>query len=246
MIPREYHDLLPSTQTRAVELVRAGAPEGTRVVAGAQAAGRGRLDHRWDSPPGGLYLSVAIRLPPAHPTLFPIALGTALAEELRDRFSAPLRLKWPNDLVVVEGRHVVRKLAGVLVDRIPSPGGGEMAVAGVGVNVVVPSESPPPELAGRVAWLSEFAAQPPKLRDVEECVVAAAFEAAHSLARPEAVEAVRARCRASLFGVGRTATVDGHLRGTIHALGDEGELWIVTDDDRVAVTAGDLKIEELS
>jgi len=245
MIPREYHELLPSTQTRAVELVRSGAPEGTRVVAGAQHAGRGRLDHAWDSPPGGLYLSVAVRLPAEHPTLFPIALGAALSEELLARFMVPVRLKWPNDLVVLEGRRGVRKLAGVIVDRVPTPG-GEMAVAGIGVNVGVPERGPPPELAGRIAWLSEFSTQPPRLHDVEESVVAAAFDAARSLERPEAINAVRTRCRAALYGVGRTAIVDGRLRGTIEALGDEGELWLATASDRVAVTAGDLSIEEVS
>jgi BirA family transcriptional regulator, biotin operon repressor / biotin---[acetyl-CoA-carboxylase] ligase len=244
VIPREYHELIPSTQTRALELVRAGAPEGTRVVAGTQNAGRGRLDHGWESPPGGLYLSLAVRLPPEHPSLFPIALGAALSEEVRDRFGAPARLKWPNDLVIVESRRRVRKLAGLLVDRVRTPVNGEMAVIGVGVNVTVPPRGPSPELVGRAAWLSEFAVQPPSLHAVEECVVAAAFDAAHSLSRPGQITAVRARCRAALYGIGRTATVDGHLTGTIDALGDEGELWLATATDRVAIQAGDLKLEE--
>ena len=244
VIPREYHALLPSTQARALELVRAGAPEGTRVVAGAQNDGRGRLDHRWESPPGGLYLSVAVRLPASHPSLFPIALGAALTEEIRARFSAPARLKWPNDLVIVEGRRRLRKLAGLLVDQVAPPRGGDMAVVGVGVNVSVPPVALSGELAGKVAWLSEFAVQPPSLHAVEESVVAAAFDAAHSLSDPTRIDAVRRRCRAALYGVGRPATVDGTLRGTIDALGDEGELWLHTDTERVAVRAGDLRLEE--
>jgi len=244
MIAREYHEVLPSTQTRALELVRNGASEGTRVVARSQEAGRGRLDHGWDSPPGGLYLSVAVRLPSEHPTLFPIALGAALTEELRARFGVPVRLKWPNDLVVAEGRRVLRKLGGVLVDQVRPPAGEELAVAGIGINVAPPAHGPSPELVGRVAWLSEYAPQPPSLHDVEECGVAAAFDAAHSLGRPDQIAAVRARCRRALYGVGRPAIVDGHLRGTIDALGDEGELWLLTGTDRVAVHAGDLRLEE--
>jgi len=245
LIPREYHDEIPSTQTRAVELVRSGTPEGTRVVAASQIAGRGRLDHRWESPPGGLYLSLAVRLPPEHPTLFPIALGAALSEELGARFLAPARLKWPNDLVVPEGRRGMRKLGGVIVDEVRSPRSGEMAVVGVGVNVRIPEDGLPSDLAGRIAWLAEFAPQPPSLHDVEECVVAAAFDAAHSLARPEHLSGVRHRCRAALFGVGRTATVDGQLTGTIDSLGDEGELYLLTSTERVAVRAGDLRLEEV-
>ena len=62
---REYYDELPSTQQRAIVLARAGAPEGTHVVAGRQRRGRGRLDHTWSSPDGGLYLSTIVRAPRA-------------------------------------------------------------------------------------------------------------------------------------------------------------------------------------
>ena len=40
--PRVHHRLTDSTNARARELARAGAPHGTLITAGEQSAGRGR------------------------------------------------------------------------------------------------------------------------------------------------------------------------------------------------------------
>src|SRR5207302_7992072 len=51
-----------STQRVARELARAGAPEGTTVIAERQTAGRGRLGRQWRSPAGvSLYCSIVLR-----------------------------------------------------------------------------------------------------------------------------------------------------------------------------------------
>ena len=50
----ELHEALNTTQERARELARAGAPHGTLVVSKVQTGGRGRLGRRWGSPAGGL------------------------------------------------------------------------------------------------------------------------------------------------------------------------------------------------
>ena len=56
---------LPSTNDTAKELAAADAPEGTVVVAAHQTAGRGRREHTFFSPTGGVYLSLILR--PASP-----------------------------------------------------------------------------------------------------------------------------------------------------------------------------------
>ncbi len=240
---REFRTELPSTQTEALRRARSGASSGTTVVARRQTAGRGRLDHAWTSPEGGLYLSLVVRAPKENRALLPLAVGARVARALADRYGVRSVLKWPNDLLVLEGRRA-RKLAGILTDEVDSPTLGRAAVVGVGVNVTTPRSAFPPELAARVVTLADLMDEPPSLDSLEEVVVEAIESAAAGLDAPSSVPALLEECRAALHGVGRRATVDGTLTGVIRALGDEGELWLATRDGPVAIRAGDLVVEE--
>lgn len=242
--PREYFDALPSTQDRAVALAKEGAPVGTRVVAGRQSAGRGRLARSWLSPAGGLYLSVILPRPAEHPGLVPLAVGAGLAEALNDRYALPVALKWPNDLLVRRADGTMGKLSGVLAEEVGSPTLGRAVVAGIGVNVSLDRGSLPLELRDSVAALDEFVRPPPELGAVEELVVRAAESAAAGLGTAGGAERARGLVRRFLYGVGRPATVDGRPAGTIEALGEDGELWLSTPRDRRAVWAGDVRVEE--
>jgi BirA family biotin operon repressor/biotin-[acetyl-CoA-carboxylase] ligase len=102
-----------STQDVAREL-----PIGSIVIADHQTAGRGRLERRWEAPPGtALLVSFVLE---RHP-LLSLAAGVAAAEAC----GPEVRLKWPNDLLL-EGQ----KLGGILVEAAP-----DKAVCGVGINL---------------------------------------------------------------------------------------------------------------
>ena len=102
-----------STQDVAREL-----PIGSVVVAEHQTAGRGRLTHRWEAPPGTALL-VSFVLPPN--PLLSLAAGVAAAEAC----GAGVRLKWPNDLLL-DGR----KVGGILVEATAAK-----AICGIGINL---------------------------------------------------------------------------------------------------------------
>ncbi|HET7465752.1 MAG TPA: biotin--[acetyl-CoA-carboxylase] ligase [Candidatus Dormibacteraeota bacterium] len=104
---------VPSTQLVAREL-----PVGSVVVADHQTAGRGRLDRRWDAPPGSALLASFVLAPKP---LLSLAVGVAAAEAC----GPDVRLKWPNDLMLRN-----RKLGGILVEVA-----GAKAIAGVGINL---------------------------------------------------------------------------------------------------------------
>jgi BirA family transcriptional regulator, biotin operon repressor / biotin---[acetyl-CoA-carboxylase] ligase len=213
-------------------------------VALEQTRGRGRLDHPWSSPPGGVYLSILLAPPPEHEALLPLALGARLAHELEDRYAQPFRVKGPNDVLVAGDPAGARKVAGILVDRVIAPGGGAVAVAGIGVNVTTTADAFPTEVRARATSLSRVASRSPSLDEVEELVVRSAMRAAIGLRGPGGPEATRALCRRWLWGVGRRATVDGALRGTIVGIGDEGELLLEpAEGERVAIRAGDVRME---
>src|SRR5690606_20736725 len=106
-----YHTSLSSTMLVAHQLVRQ-APSlascsGTVVVAEEQTAGRGRLQRRWEAPPGrGLLTSIILAAEhlPDEPAQLPMITGLSALEALRE--TAPvlarhLWLKWPNDLLIV-------------------------------------------------------------------------------------------------------------------------------------------------
>jgi BirA family biotin operon repressor/biotin-[acetyl-CoA-carboxylase] ligase len=241
--PREFHAEISSTQDRAVALARDGAAVGTRVVALRQTSGRGRLDHRWASPPGGVYLSIVLQAPGDHVTLLPLALGARLAQELSDAYSLSFRIKWPNDVVLVRDPDAPRKVAGILVDRVELPQGGRVEVAGIGINVTTPREALPPELRDSAISLSEAVSNPPTLEAVEAIVVRSALRAAIGLEGPGGADATRKICRRWLWGVGHRARVDGAEAGTIVGLGEEGELLLERGTERVAIRAGDVRVE---
>jgi BirA family biotin operon repressor/biotin-[acetyl-CoA-carboxylase] ligase len=98
--------------------VAEGLPIGSVVVADRQTAGRGRLGRRWQSPAGG---GLAASFVVAPNRLASLAAGVAAAEAC----GPPVRLKWPNDLLL-KGR----KLGGILVEGRP----GRMVV-GIGINL---------------------------------------------------------------------------------------------------------------
>ena len=133
-------DLLESTTSTldvAHRIAAEGAPAGTLVVANEQTAGRGRGGKSWQSSPGaGIWLTLIER--PADSSgleVLSLRVGLAAAEAL-DRFAPePIRLKWPNDLYLENG-----KLAGILVEARWREGSVEWVAIGLGVNVSVPKE----------------------------------------------------------------------------------------------------------
>ena len=126
------------------ELLRRPTPAtGVEVLlAERQLGGRGRLGREWASPlAANLYLSVARAFDGGLARLGGLGLvaGVAAAEALRALGYAQVRLKWPNDLVVIDApAGGLRKLGGLLVEGGGEHGGPVRAVIGLGLNVRMP------------------------------------------------------------------------------------------------------------
>jgi BirA family transcriptional regulator, biotin operon repressor / biotin---[acetyl-CoA-carboxylase] ligase len=126
-----------STNAALVAAAAADEAEGAVLVAEHQVAGRGRLDRVWTSPPrAGLTVSFLLRpdVPAARRGWLPLLTGVALAEAVGEVTGVRASLKWPNDLLALDGR----KLAGILAES-----SGTAVVVGVGLNVSTTADELP-------------------------------------------------------------------------------------------------------
>lgn len=157
--PRERyhrHGTLDSTNTWAASLARAGAGEGTLVVAERQTRGRGRLGRVWVSPSGvNLAFSVVLRpgIAPRQASQLTLLAGVALREVVVGLGCDAVRLKWPNDLLI-HGR----KVAGILAEMSLVGERVNFVVLGVGINVNTVDF--PVELMGRAGSLAQVLGRP--------------------------------------------------------------------------------------
>ena len=122
-------DELDSTNAYAKRICSLIADK-TTIVARIQTAGRGRMDRKWLSQPGGLYFSVVLK--PQQTDFLPnltqlMALSVCCAVQ---EIGATAWLKWPND-VLVDGK----KLCGILSEAVTGKNGLTALVLGVGINV---------------------------------------------------------------------------------------------------------------
>ena len=100
-------DEVDSTNTYVRDQARHGAPEGLVAVADHQTAGRGRLDRRWESPPGANLLASVLLRPACDGGdvhLCTGAVALAAADACREVAGVEPVLKWPNDLLVGGGQ----------------------------------------------------------------------------------------------------------------------------------------------
>lgn len=140
-VAAHYHlrvlDATESTNSLLMQAAEAGAPDGTVVCTEYQFAGRGRRGRQWHSVLGGsLTFSVLWRFEEGIAALvgLSLAVGVAMARALNQHSQFPVKLKWPNDVLVD-----FRKLAGILVEIQGDIQGPSFAVVGIGLNVRLPA-----------------------------------------------------------------------------------------------------------
>jgi BirA family biotin operon repressor/biotin-[acetyl-CoA-carboxylase] ligase len=146
---------LPETDSTSAEAMRralAGEAPPLWVLADRQTAGRGRAGRSWASQPGNLFASllVSTSCPPALAGQLSLVAGVAAIDAIRRAAGrappAGLRLKWPNDILVVTA-----KTGGILVESTTRSSGAErLAIIGIGLNLV----SAPDDLSRAATFLS--------------------------------------------------------------------------------------------
>lgn len=239
-----WYDAIDSTNNKAKELAREGAPHGTVLIADYQTGGRGRKGRSFSSPAGmGVYLSVILRpkCAPADLMHLTCAAAVAMCDAVEQAAGFRPGIKWTNDLVF--GR---QKLGGILTELSADPKTGltDYAIIGIGINCRQKAADFPPELQKIAASLSMVSN-----RDLAPCRLAAAMiEALVQMDRSLLTEKARImdQYRKDCMTLGRDIVLlrsDEKRYGTAIDLDEDGGLVVRFADDTVhTVTSGEVSV----
>jgi BirA family biotin operon repressor/biotin-[acetyl-CoA-carboxylase] ligase len=229
-----------STNERAAQWAKEGAPEGAVVLTEYQTAGRGRHGRAWSADKGrNLLFSVVLRpsLDPDRLSLITVAAGVAIAETL-DNFVSPHRstLKWPND-ILLEGR----KTCGMLLESsIANP--QTVVILGVGLNV---NQTDFPDALADTATSLRLTTGRPVPRAELLARLLSASEQRYDAVQGSGANAVRAAFEERLASLHEPTTLrvpetDQALTGTVEGITETGALRLRTADGTTTVHAGDV------
>ena len=211
----------------AAVLAANGEPHGTAIVAERQTGGIGRHGHSWHSEsPGGLYLSMVLRLRTAASPALTMALGLAVQRSVDDVTGVTTDLRWPNDVMLNE-----RKLAGILVQAAE----GGALIAGIGVNVN--QSSFPEDLAAIATSLKIETGKDHDKEALLNRVIAESLRYA-AMTKPEILRQFEER---STYIKGKSVTVDGRIKGVTAGLDPNGFLLLRTDAGIQTILTGGLR-----
>ena len=134
-------DEVTSTNEVVKNALREGKAEGLIVRARRQLSGYGRQGREWDSPEGGLYMSILLRPDVAGSGLATLSLVVglsvqrALGQVAAPQFEDGIQVKWPNDVIYMpadcQRADEYRKLCGISLEAC---GGG--VCVGIGISAV--------------------------------------------------------------------------------------------------------------
>ena len=204
------------------------------LIAESQTAGRGRHGRSWSTPPRSqIALSVGVgvgAVPSEAWGWLPLLTGVAVVDAVAEVTGLTAGLKWPNDVLVGNG-----KLAGILAEvAAPEP----VVVVGLGLNV---TEAPDPVATS----LSMLGASRRPHRTLAEAVLrhlATRIGSWRTAKGADATLAADYRSRSVTIGNRVRASLPGDraVEGVADDVDELGRLRIDTGDEVLTVSAGDI------
>lgn len=141
-----------STNTIAKFLSMNGVGNGAVVISEKQTKARGRSGKNWESPLGGVWLSIILNPNVNHSKipLITLATGVAVENTLKRIGVKNAEIKWPND-ILIHGK----KVCGILTEAITSFNTIESVIIGVGIDANISIENFPEELRENMTTLND-------------------------------------------------------------------------------------------
>lgn len=146
-----FHEV-SSTNTVARFLSVNGIEDGTVIISEKQTEARGRSGKAWESPLGGVWLSIVLNPHVDHSKLplITLATGVAVAKTLEKIGIEEPEIKWPND-IMINGK----KVCGILTEAITKFNTIENIIIGVGIDANLDNATFPEELKEGTTTLSK-------------------------------------------------------------------------------------------
>lgn len=239
-----YEPVMNSTNIRAKDMARAGAPHGSLAVCDHQTAGRGRMTRRWETPAGeALTQSMVLRpkLPIEQSQLCTFAAALAAAKAIEE-VCPELKpdIKWPNDVVIGS-----KKCVGILCEMVLD-GSGYAVIPGVGININ--QKSFEGELADKATSLLLETGKPVERWQVL-CAYLKYMEETSDALEKDGLEGILPDYLSRSVTLGsrvRVVGTDMEFVGTAKAVDETGAL-IVTDEngEERRVLSGDVSVRGL-
>ncbi len=141
-----------STNTVAKFLSMNGVENGSVIISEKQTKARGRSGKNWESPLGGVWLSLILNPKVDHSKipLITLATGVAVENTLKRIGITNAEIKWPNDILIND-----KKVCGILTEAITSFNTIEKVIIGVGIDVNMAVENFPEELQENMTTLND-------------------------------------------------------------------------------------------
>lgn len=225
---------LPSTNTVAKELAAKGVPEGSLVIAEGQTGGRGRLGRSFESPPGGIYMTLVMRPEGTleQCTMLTMAACVGVCRAMEKHLGLRPGIKWVNDLY-----HKGKKICGILAEGACRDGILQYVVIGIGLNYQSPEFTG--ELADKAASLYPKGEPPLTLSEMAGAAAAEVYRACKNFQSEEVYNEYRER---SLL-TGKTVTLPDGRQGKALDITREGRLLVEFEGgDTLALGSGEVSV----
>ncbi|MBI2135086.1 biotin--[acetyl-CoA-carboxylase] ligase [Candidatus Woesearchaeota archaeon] len=128
MLNTYYFKILDSTNIKASEFAKKGNSN-LAIVADKQTRGKGRFKRKWFSGPGGLYMTISLKVDDILRVKYlTFIAAVSVSKTIRNIAGLNALVKWPNDVLIDD-----RKICGILAETIS--GRENYALIGIGANI---------------------------------------------------------------------------------------------------------------
>lgn len=241
---RIFLKTVDSTNSYALSLAEKGYPHGTVVVADAQTKGKGRHGRTWHSPRGkNIYMSIILRkLLKGSVSLLTLMAAVAVSEAIMKKAPVPLRVKWPNDLMVSDDNGF-KKVGGILSEARFSGGNLEFAIIGIGINVNLLRDDLSPEIVDSATSLRIALGKDFDRNELLENILSS-FDRWYGFLLEGKKREILQRWRTLSLTLGKEVkaiTGEGVLEGVAMDIDEEGRLLLRLPSDKIEkISAADL------